>query len=284
MQFDKSTRELVNEAADELVQQGINPTVDRIRAYIGRGSDTTIYDELRKWKRKQGSTPALPGESSMPKFMLDANKALLEKAEVAAMEKFSEERAGYCNEIDSLRVALEQAQLAQGELIAEIAALRTDLNERNAALLDAQNELIRLRAENTTLADGLSLARADVAAKDAELASKAQEYIAGLADAEYRLRSIEKNMLMHIDKARSDAKEALAYADRKASECSFEIERARRMSSEVRASMQEKNDSLNVEIGRLHGLLESHKERASVNRKKHRPARSVRVHVKRRAV
>lgn len=264
MQIEKNTRELVQEAADMLTKQGINPTVERVRNITGQGSATTIGDELRNWRKKQLDTQR-SNDSPLPHFLIKANRVMLEQAESAAMEQFSEERAGYSNEIDSLRDAIEKSENLHGELMAEIAGLRIEHNEKNSLLLESNNELIRLRSENTGLSESILQARSDLAAKEALLSAKSLEFSEALRAAEERLRGMERNMLLQIDKSRMDAKDALAYAEKKANECGLDVARAQRMVSEQRVAMQEKIDALNIEIGRLQGLLSVKEKRDRKN-------------------
>lgn len=251
-----NTRELVNAAASELAKQGINPTVERIRATIGRGSATTISDQLRKWRKaEEGKKRNI--ETPLPNFLVEANRALLEQSEAAAMEKFSEERAGYANEIDSLRSALDQSEVANADLLAELASLRAELQAKEVERQEAQAEVQRLRAEHAAIADSLYAARTDLAAKDATLSSKSAEFSEALLAAEVRMRGMEKTMLLEIDKARTDTKEAHKYAHQKADECQMDTERVRRAADEQVAALRGKINELNVENGRLTGLLEA---------------------------
>lgn len=254
--IEPNTRELVNATADELVKQGINPTVERIRGIIGRGSATTISDQLRIWRKKEEGKKRNV-EMPLPNFLVESNRALLEQAESAAMEKFSEERAGYSNEIDSLRAALDHSEGANGELLSELALLRAELHAKEIERQEAKTELQRLHAEHAALTDSLHVARTELAAKDATLSAKSAEFSEALLAAEVRMRGMEKTMLQEIDKARTYTKEAHKYAHQKAAEYQMDAERVRRAADEQVAALRSKVNELNVENGRLSGLLEA---------------------------
>lgn len=253
MTFEKNTRELVNEVADDLSSQGINPTVERIRAITQKGSATTISDQLRQWRKRQGALSC--DEAPLPPFLIEANRAMLDQAKTAAMEQFSEERAGYSNEIEALRGAIEQSESLHGELMSEVASLRATLLERDARLRDLDADMIKLRAENESLVDAIRQSRKDLSTKDEMLSAKTTGFEESLRTAEDRLRSMERMMLLEIDKARSSMKDTLAYSERKSGEYNLDLERMQRRFSDEKVAMQLKCDGLNVEIGRLSGLL-----------------------------
>ncbi|HET7675545.1 MAG TPA: DNA-binding protein [Gammaproteobacteria bacterium] len=48
------TREAVRDAADALLTEGVRPSVNAIRARLGRGSDTTIASALNDWWKELG--------------------------------------------------------------------------------------------------------------------------------------------------------------------------------------------------------------------------------------
>lgn len=266
MSVEPNTRELVNAAASDLAKQGINPTVERIRAAIGRGSATTISDQLRTWRKtEEGRKRNL--ETPLPNFLVEANRALLEQAEAAAMEKFSEERAGYANEIDSLRSTLGHLEVANADLMAELASLRDELQAKEVERQEAQTELQHLRAEHAAITDSLHVVRAELATKDATLSSNSAEFSEALLAAESRMRGMEKTMLLEIDKARTDTKEAHKYAHQKAAEYQMDAERVRRAADEQVAALRGVVNRLNEENGRLNGLLEAASKQHGVERR-----------------
>jgi len=255
MTIGKNTRELVEAAADQLHRAGIRPTVMKVRQITGQGSATTIADQLQQWhKRNQAEEKAT--DSPLPNFLIEANRALLEQAESAAIAQFAEERTGYYEEILSLRSDVEAGDLLRLELLAELSTIRAELVDKSSVLDNVKNELIRFQAENALMIAGIADAQKDAENLRDALAARTTEYAESVKAAETRLRDMEKRMLMEIDKARMDSKDAIAYAHRKANEYDLEVERIRVISMEEKSRLSKSVNELSNENGRLTSAIE----------------------------
>ena len=125
----------VNEAALALHNQGIRPTVARIRAALGGGSPNDLTPAVRHWKEEvlPTLTPLQDEKSGPPPQVADLMRELWTRALAAAsIDKRggdaalqqvarSEEASSLREQISSLRDQLEREALSYGELRAQAA-------------------------------------------------------------------------------------------------------------------------------------------------------------------
>jgi len=124
--------EEVAEAAMQLQKQGDNPTIQRIREWLGTGSFSTISEHLRQWRNNQRSaTPLQQDSQELPFDLVKITKVLWQQACSEAEEKLQDYRQQADIEI---RQALTDKQLALEE------AQR--MEEKNLLLDKKNNELI----------------------------------------------------------------------------------------------------------------------------------------------
>lgn len=133
-------------AADALLQAGEQPTIERVRLHLGRGSPNTVGPHLKAWFRGLGQRlDAQQASSTTPEPIARAAaqfwNAALDEARAQCAAETSGERAG-----------LAQAQ--------------QDLQAARIALLQEQD---RLRARETDLEEGMRAARAQAAAAEERL-------------------------------------------------------------------------------------------------------------------
>lgn len=256
----KTTRELVNDVADELYAQGQNPTVDRILAIIKRGSRTTINDQLRIWKeKKEKENVQQRGNFHLPDFLVEANRAILEQAELAASEKFSEERKGYLLEIEQMNDSNEKLESLNLELMAEIARLRAIEATITASLMNSNEEVVRLTEKVSSQDRTNESLRIELEAKSKQLELKSSEFAETIQQANARLRESEHSMFMEIDKARLSEKAVVSQAMSKVTELQETIDELNKREKEKTDSLQLLVNQLQEDRGLLAGLLESQK-------------------------
>ena len=124
--------EEVVEAVLQLQKQGDNPTIQRIREWLGTGSFTTISEHLRQWRENQkNSTPLQQEGFDLPSNLMKLTQELWQQACLEADEK--------------MQVYQQQADAQVNQAIAEQkaaleAAQRTE--ERNLLLDKKNNELL----------------------------------------------------------------------------------------------------------------------------------------------
>ena len=65
--------------ANQLLGEGKNPTIERIRQHIGTGSSTTIARYLREWKAQQDTTQRIALQTTLPESLVVLLKGLWER-------------------------------------------------------------------------------------------------------------------------------------------------------------------------------------------------------------
>lgn len=259
----------MDEAADQIARDGQYPSVARVRHLIGQGSSTTIADQLKVWRSRQ--IAQMHSEASpLPEYLLEANRVLLEQAKVSAMAQFAEERTGYCEEIVSLRNAVFEAERLRLELMSELSLMRVSVAEKNSMLENFSAELSSVQAANAYLQKAIEVAQVDADAKAIEQAN-------AITKADELRMDVERRTLAEIERARVDAKDAIAYAHRKSSEYDATLERMRVSSLEERTALNNTIHALHNDVGRLTAtvmFLENARRKTSSHRLGFRPSRA----------
>jgi len=155
------TREQVFEAADALAEEGIAPTVKRVRERIG-GSFSTITPHLAAWKDERGGR-GVANIPDMPESVASAARATWAAAWGAAQETIKTER-------DGLTAARRELEKEREEMAQEIGELETklDASEGERASLaktleseqkrhrEAEQKMGGLRIENARLEERIA--------------------------------------------------------------------------------------------------------------------------------
>lgn len=77
----------VAEAAEELISQGKNPTIEQVRHQLGTGSSTTISNHLREWKDRLSGVDVGTIKEKLPQDLMAIVKGLWEKVVDQSQEK-----------------------------------------------------------------------------------------------------------------------------------------------------------------------------------------------------
>ena len=117
------TEDKILEAADQLMDQGENPTMAKIREHLGnKGSFTTINQALKKWKAKQAieSQPIkVEAPEAITTRLSDLGSEIWEIAQQLANQTLNSERQ-----------VLEQARIEMESSHSEAIELADELNEK----------------------------------------------------------------------------------------------------------------------------------------------------------
>jgi chromosome segregation ATPase len=220
-------------AADELVKAEENPTIERIRARLGGGSQTTIVRHLKTWRAERDGPqrlelPDVPGD------VAEAFRACwvqaAQEARVWAEGQYQEARDAVAREHEEVQRAIKQARAAEkqaqhdldvlNERIAHVDEARaaaeqraTDLEqalanslgerekertqalERERVLVAERNALMEsVAGVRKTLADALRRHRADERKHQRALTSEKSRYE---ADTAYWMNELDKERQTH---------------------------------------------------------------------------------------
>jgi len=97
-------------AANQIVEQGRQPTIELIRQILKTGSSTTISNHLRQWRADQEGGLAQASKESIPQEMLGMLKGLWERLNVEADQKANQIEEKTQHEITALSLSLEKYQ------------------------------------------------------------------------------------------------------------------------------------------------------------------------------
>jgi hypothetical protein len=151
----------VDRAADQLLRNGQRPTIERVRATIGRGSPNTINPLLDAWwQRLAGRLDAGPAAlHRLPEPVLHAAEGLwlqtLSEARKRAATEQGTSRSALARDRQELEIRrhvlsireselqgrLKQAERRTGQLELEVAALTTLLRKEQASRLATERHL-----------------------------------------------------------------------------------------------------------------------------------------------
>lgn len=128
----------VKRAAESIVSQQENPTVDRVRlAMGGTGSKSTIAPLLKRWRQNVGS--AMTEKNSLPDFLLTAVQNLYDEMEATKEQEITQHAETYL----AKSLALEQTFASQAQLIADL----TNKLEQTTAALQVQTQEHQLKQD-----------------------------------------------------------------------------------------------------------------------------------------
>lgn len=95
-------------AATQLVGEGKGATIAEVRQILQTGSNSTIANYLRQWKREQEGTQLLALDSNLPQEAIALMKGLWERLRQLAEEKCSLLETAHQERVNELNLALEK--------------------------------------------------------------------------------------------------------------------------------------------------------------------------------
>jgi chromosome segregation ATPase len=161
------SKEQIIEAAEHLVSEGVNPSMQAVREHLGSGSFATISPVLREWKEKrEATTLAVLEMPSDVKGALDRFGAELWKAASAlATAQFEKLK-------DECRNSIEAANRERDEALEEIERLESQNLQHNNKLSSINAEVESLKNQ----VDDERMINAALQQRNDDL----QEFVAGL--------------------------------------------------------------------------------------------------------
>jgi hypothetical protein len=158
-------------AANELVGQGIEPTIDQIRAILGTGSNSTIAGFLREWRSLRVKTEGVPLNDDLPAEITGLMKGLwqrvltqsqtqieaLERESGLAMENVKSELAQLRQAYAMLQQQYEQQKKEQNMLLTDKIVLEGLVQKQTQETITLQSEkgrlLIKLEEKETFISE-----------------------------------------------------------------------------------------------------------------------------------
>jgi len=215
----------VAQAADALLQDGLRPTIERIRLHIGRGSPNTVSPMLEQWFSGLGERltnaggRAKQGADDLPDSLLKAASTLWttarDAAQAQALAACSAQRAsldGEARQLDEARNQLEAREL----LLQERLRGMEEALKLSARQLEESNEryksslrTLALRdeeiASQRTVANRLAEQNTGLQLRWEESQAQAQQE---RSEQDERHRQSERRWLEEVDRARQETRKA----------------------------------------------------------------------------
>lgn len=214
------TQNQVNRAADALLQAGERPTIERIRAALGTGSQSTLMRLLDSWWSDVGqrlsaqeAKLALPGA---PASVIDAASALwttaVQQAQAladAALASAKSELASHTQALvdreSEIRGALTQAQEAASDAHKAQVLAKTRLTDIERLAGQQAAQLADLQRQRDQLLGERDLAVQRLTAASEQLTAQASAALADRQALEAQQRVHEERWAKDIDRARQEA-------------------------------------------------------------------------------
>lgn len=199
----------VHEAADMLVAEGQDPTIDQVREKLGGGSYTPIGNHLKSWRaaRRPVLTTVdadLPDELS--RMTKEAASAMWHRSNLLASEKIKTVE-------DAANDRIREAQVDRAALEKEIESLETELDEKDESLESVTTERDQLHRELQ-----------DLKVSHAELVKESEGQKQQLSDHKDHLQKLEK---AHTEAA-TDYKERITKLEQELVEATETLEDERK--------------------------------------------------------
>ncbi len=141
------TKHEVFEAASQLLGQGREPTIAEVRQILQTGSNSTIANHLRDWRKEQAGTEALSLHSNLPQEALAMVKGLWERLKQLAedkctlLEKEQQEEVAVLNrEVEKYKSNNQRWQQLLNQWTEEKKELVLDKKQLEETLLALENE------------------------------------------------------------------------------------------------------------------------------------------------
>lgn len=214
----------VSNAADQLVRDGVSPTIDNLRRALGdTGSRTTIQKYLAEWQLSRGLEKG--GDSAVEKALMDAVRPLATRLKMDA----------------AVRVSQMERDIARNKSIwfekdkerdAELELARSDAAQKDQQVGDLKGAVSELEAVIADKTDQLKESHYEIKAL--------KEIQNALKDNEVTLKKAAQNAVQNLERFEQASKDATReLADRHAEESQRLHVRIERMSESLQHSKGE---------------------------------------------
>jgi len=139
--------EEVEKVANQLYQQGITPTVQRVRETLGTGSNTTLARHLKDWHEQYFSEKSSRIPMSIPEELTASVDGFWAAAVAKADENYQEFRVSVENERDAAIAEKDAALLRLADIEQQNSQLQQTLKDAQQNLQQRTRELDRLQGQ-----------------------------------------------------------------------------------------------------------------------------------------
>lgn len=183
-------------SAQKIIASGYEPTIERIRADLKTGSNSTIGTHLRNWRSKQDSLQQLATKEKIPEELVTLLKGLWDRVMDQAEEKLESVKKEAQTDSTTLRQTIQQlqqenARLQQSEY--QLKQSRDGLAHEKATIEQLLNKAQTESVTSNTKIDSLIQQLDDKKSRIDELHKQNQQTQANLEH--YRAASLEQRQL-----------------------------------------------------------------------------------------
>lgn len=133
--------ETIKQAAIKLLSQGTAPSVQKIRAVLGTGSNTTIAEHLKVWREEYANKAIHHLPATMPKELISAVEVLWQAAMDQATQQLASIKHDLMESQEKLRLDRAAMDKTEGELHTQAIESKKTIDERNNQIQTLQTEL-----------------------------------------------------------------------------------------------------------------------------------------------
>ncbi|HAD5970132.1 TPA_asm: hypothetical protein G1Q02_25675 [Salmonella enterica subsp. enterica serovar Typhimurium] len=160
------TEEQIMRAADELDQEGQNPTLARVRKKLGGGSFTTISEVMIEWRAQKARS--VPAHEPPPHAITDRLAVFGNDIWALALEMAA---AGFAAEREALEKSRLETETARAEAAALADLLSGELEVSRSLISSLQEKLAAAEKETAAVANERDKAQQESTALREQLAS-----------------------------------------------------------------------------------------------------------------
>lgn len=236
------TQTQVNDAADALLQRGVRPTIEKLRAELGTGSPNTLTRMIEVWwaglsERLAAQTRAdLPGvpEAVQRAMMTLWTEAVVETRREAERRLAEREQALVSREAE-MQAQIEASKSAEAAAAADLSRAKADLALAETALAKEREHAVALQS---------SLSEAVQSVRDAQGTIEAMRRAGEEAQRRFRTdveraAAGEQRWLTEVDRAREETKAAVRGGKQARAELARERQQRLKLEAKHSAELRE---------------------------------------------
>ena len=205
-------------AADRVLARGERPTVERVRAELGRGSPARVGSLLETWW--EALAQRLAGETRLPELppavaeafraawasAIEHGTALAQAAIADTAGQLAQERAQLAADRDQWQAAVAAAQAAEREARQAAAVVEARLRDRQAQIEQLSAALREAQDQRDTVQARLAALESALEASRQTLATQAVRARQERVDLQEHIRAVEDRAHADVDQARQELK------------------------------------------------------------------------------
>lgn len=241
------TYEDVSRTAAQLLEQGLQPSIQRVRATLGTGSNTTISEYLQRWQQELKTSPKLALPPEIPKPLTLALETIWRTALEQAEATYQEQREQAAQAVATANQSRDQALAQVNQSHEELAISQHRLAELQATSRALENQLL-LESERRQVAESR------IVTVEQQLAAAHRAHEHTRQETQLSISKLEAT----LEQAREDAKQQLAEAEQR-----LRQERERGEANEVRLLrlIEQTRGDHKAERSRLEAALQDSQQR-----------------------